>query len=48
MNLPQRYTKAELAWCLDWKQMGKQCRTQIGCRDWNKDEIMAYMGWDKA
>ncbi len=27
-GLPQRYNKADLTWCLDWKQMGKQlvCR----------------------
>ncbi len=48
MHLPQRYNKAELAWCLDWKQMGKQCRMQTGCRDWTKEEMIAYLDWDKA
>ncbi len=48
MSLPQRYKKSELAWCLDWKQMGKQCRTQEGFRDWTKEEMMAYLDWDKA
>ncbi|KAJ2983400.1 hypothetical protein NQ176_g723 [Zarea fungicola] len=48
MNLPQRYNKADLAWCLDWKQMGKQCRTQKGFRDWTKEEMLAYLDWDKA
>ena len=48
MHLPQRYNKAALAWCLDWKQMGKQCRMQTGSRDWTKEEMMAYLDWDKA
>jgi hypothetical protein len=47
-GLPQRYDKADIAWCLDWKQMGKQCRTQKGCRDWTKEEMMAYLDWDRA
>ncbi|PQK16843.1 hypothetical protein BB8028_0007g00450 [Beauveria bassiana] len=47
-GLPQRYNKADLAWCLDWKQMGKQCRTQTGFRDWTKEEMMAYLDWDRA
>ncbi|EJP61371.1 transposase-like protein [Beauveria bassiana ARSEF 2860] len=47
-NLPQRYNKAELAWCLDWKQMGKQCRMETGCRVWTKEEMMAYLDWDRA
>ena len=47
-GLPQRYNKADLAWCLDWKQMGKQCRTQTGFRDWTREEMMAYLDWDRA
>ncbi|OAA59525.1 Bromo adjacent region [Akanthomyces lecanii RCEF 1005] len=44
----QRYNKTECAWCLDWKQMGKQCRMPTGRRDWTKEEMMAYLDWDKA
>lgn len=46
-GLPQRYNKADLAWCLDWKQMGKQCRTQPVFRDWTREEMMAYLDWDR-
>lgn len=48
MGLPQRYNKAELAWCLDWKQMGRQCTEQGWPRDWTKEELMSYLDWDKA
>ncbi|KAM3518153.1 hypothetical protein MY4038_010167 [Beauveria bassiana] len=47
-GLPQRYNRAELAWCLDWKQMGKQCQEQERSRDWTKEEMMSYLDWDKA
>ncbi|KAM3558267.1 hypothetical protein MY1884_004071 [Beauveria asiatica] len=47
-GLPQRYKRAELAWCLDWKQMGKQCKEQERFRDWTKEEMMSYLDWDKA
>ncbi|KAL9561263.1 hypothetical protein ACKAV7_014618 [Fusarium commune] len=48
MGLPQRYDKVSYKWCLDWKQMGKQCRMQEGSRDWTKEEMMAYLDWSKA
>jgi hypothetical protein len=48
MDLPQRYDSISYKWCLDWKQMGKQCMTQKGCRDWSKEEMMAYLDWSKA
>ena len=41
LHLPQRYNKTELGWCLGWKQMGKQCRMETGCRDWTK-EVTKY------
>ena len=44
----QRYNKTEFAWCLDWKQIGKQCRMATGCRDWTEEERMASLDWDKA
>jgi hypothetical protein len=28
MGLPQRYDGVSYKWCLDWKQMGKQCMMQ--------------------
>ena len=48
LGLPLRYSKADYQWCLDWKQMGKQCRMQTGSRDWLKEEKMAYLDWDKS
>ena len=48
MGLPQRYDKAAYQWCLDWKQMNKYCKIQGGVRDWTKEEMMAYLDWDKA
>ncbi|KAI7760067.1 hypothetical protein LZL87_014318 [Fusarium oxysporum] len=48
MGLPQRYDKVSYKWCLDWKQMGKQCRMLEGSRDWTKEEMMAYLDWSKA
>jgi len=48
MGLPPRYDKASYEWCLDWKQMGKRCTTSTGTRDWTKEEMMAYLDWDKA
>jgi hypothetical protein len=33
-GLPQRYDKVSYKWCLDWKQMGKQCMMQEGSREW--------------
>lgn len=48
LGLPLRYDKVSYQWCLDWKQMGKDCRMQRGSRDWTKEEMMAYLDWDKA
>lgn len=48
MGLPLRYSRASYQWCLDWKQMNKQCRTHTGSRDWTKEEMMAYLDWDKS
>lgn len=48
MGLPQRYNKVSFAWCLDWKQMSKQCTMQKGSREWTKEEMMAYLDWSKA
>jgi hypothetical protein len=47
-GLPLRYDKASYAWCLDWKQMGRHCRTEGGPREWVKEEMMAYLDWTKA
>ncbi|KAM4061118.1 hypothetical protein HRG_012990 [Hirsutella rhossiliensis] len=44
MGLPLRYSKTEYDWCLDWKQMSRSC----GSRKWTKEEMMAYLDWDKA
>jgi hypothetical protein len=48
MGLPQRYDNVSYKWCLDWKQMGKECMMQKGYRDWTKEEMMAYLDWSKA
>ena len=48
IGLPQRYNKASYTWCLDWKQMGAQCNTPKGSRDWTKEEMMAYLDWSTA
>src|SRR5690606_30179038 len=48
MGLPLRYNKTCYQWCLDWKQMNKHCRTSTGFRDWTKEEMMAYLDWDKS
>ncbi|KAL9566132.1 hypothetical protein ACKAV7_009750 [Fusarium commune] len=48
MGLPQRYSKAEYNWCLDYKQMGRRCRAGTNMREWTKEEMMSYLDWDKA
>ncbi|EXM18538.1 hypothetical protein FOTG_13354 [Fusarium oxysporum f. sp. vasinfectum 25433] len=48
MKLPQRYTKAKYNWCLDYKEMGPQCRIGRSVRDWTKEEMMAYLDFDEA
>lgn len=47
MGLPLRYSKADYDWCLDWKQMNKCCTMLMGSREWSKEEMMAYLDWDK-
>jgi hypothetical protein len=27
--------------------MGSKCRIATGIRDWTKEEMMSYLGWDK-
>ncbi|KAM4060424.1 hypothetical protein HRG_014251 [Hirsutella rhossiliensis] len=48
MGLPLRYSKAEYNWCLDWKQMTKRCVIATGSREWTKEEMVAYLDWDKS
>ena len=48
MGLPQRYSQTSYSWCLDYKQMGKQCTSTRPGRDWTKEEMMAYLDWAKA
>ncbi|EXK24628.1 hypothetical protein FOMG_18651 [Fusarium oxysporum f. sp. melonis 26406] len=48
MGLPLGYPKASYSWCLDYKQMGRCCKTSTGPREWTKEEMMAYLDWDKA
>ncbi|KAJ3453427.1 hypothetical protein MRS44_017674 [Fusarium solani] len=48
MKLPMRYSKAELDWCLDYKQMGRHCRERNGIREWTREEKESYLDWDKA
>lgn len=48
MGLPQRYSKKDYDWCLDYKQMGKQCVLKRPFRDWTKEEQMAYLDWTVA
>jgi hypothetical protein len=32
---------------MDYKQMGRCCITPAGSREWTKEELMAYLDWDK-
>uniref|UniRef100_A0A8H7K5T0 MULE transposase domain-containing protein n=1 Tax=Bionectria ochroleuca TaxID=29856 RepID=A0A8H7K5T0_BIOOC len=48
MGLPQRYDKASYNWCLDYKQMGKRCTATEPSREWTKEEMIAYLDWNKA
>jgi hypothetical protein len=48
MKLPQRYDKRSYEWCLDYKQMSQRCVTSTGSREWTKEELMAYLDWNKA
>jgi hypothetical protein len=47
MGLQRRFKPASFKWCLEFKQMGKRCITPTGGRDWTKEEMMAYLDWDK-
>ncbi|PWI65091.1 hypothetical protein PCL_07390 [Purpureocillium lilacinum] len=48
MRLPQRYDKTSYEWCLDYKQMSKRCITAAGSREWTREEMMAYLDWNKV
>jgi len=48
MHLPQRYNKSVYEWCVDYKQMGKRCTLTRPGREWTKEEMMAYVDFDKA
>ncbi|EXM12301.1 hypothetical protein FOTG_19198 [Fusarium oxysporum f. sp. vasinfectum 25433] len=48
MGMPLAYPKAIYSWCLDYKQMGRCCKTSTGPREWTKEEMVAYSDWDKA
>lgn len=48
MGLPQRYDKKSYEWCLDYKQMTKRCTAPSGSREWTKEEMMAYLDWNRA
>lgn len=47
-KLPQRFSKKEYEWCLDYKEMGKLCKITKPHREWKKEEMMAYLDFDKA
>ena len=44
-GLPSRYSKADYAWCCDWKQMNSGCLVGSSRRPWTKEEMMAYLDW---
>ena len=48
MGLPARYDKQSYEWCMDYKQMSRRCVTAAGSREWTKEEMMAYLDWNKA
>ncbi|KAJ0129642.1 hypothetical protein HZ326_27270 [Fusarium oxysporum f. sp. albedinis] len=48
MGLPQRHSKSEYNWCLNWKQIGSHCKIGKSIRDWTKEEMMSYLDWDKV
>ena len=48
MGLPLRSFKVDYNWCLHYKQMTKHCTTSTGSRDWTKEEMMAYLDWNKS
>lgn len=48
MGLPLRYDKQSYEWCIDYKQMGRRCGRGSSSREWTKEEMMAYLDWNKA
>jgi hypothetical protein len=48
MKLPLKYSKASYEWCLNYKFMGKVCRTGKIIRPWTTEEVMAYLDWSNA
>ncbi|KAJ2894092.1 hypothetical protein MKZ38_007931 [Zalerion maritima] len=48
MKLPLKYSKASYKWCLDFKNMGKFCRTGKIIRPWTSEEVMTYLDWSNA
>jgi hypothetical protein len=48
MGLPLGYPKASYSWCLDYKQLGRCCATSMSPREWTKEEMTAYLDWEKA
>jgi hypothetical protein len=48
MRLPLKYPKSSYDWCLDYKFMGKLCRTGKTPRPWTTEEVMAYLDWNNA
>lgn len=48
VGLPIQFTKASYDWCLDYKQMTRHCVTSTGTRSWTREEMMAYLDWDRS
>jgi hypothetical protein len=49
-GLPANYSKSELAWCNDYKQMGKWCSDDpsTGLRAWTDEEKMSYLDFERG
>jgi len=43
--LPLSFSHSSYEWCLDFKNMGRQCRTGKVTRPWTEEEMMAYLDW---
>lgn len=48
MGLPQRYGSTDFDWCRELTQMKRKCETQGGSREWEKEEMMAYLDWSNG
>jgi hypothetical protein len=48
MKLPPKYSTASFKWCLDYKCMGRVCRSRGTIRPWTAEEVMAYLDWSNA